>query len=95
MLELGSGSIVITSSITALSAPVGRIAYATSKARSPGRDGRRRRRTVPPDRRARHDVHGVFGEYDFDAAAEQPCRDQFLDRYRAFCADLAAYLESS
>jgi NAD(P)-dependent dehydrogenase (short-subunit alcohol dehydrogenase family) len=31
MLEVGGGSIVITSSITALSAPVGRIAYATSK----------------------------------------------------------------
>ena len=31
MLEQGRGSIVITSSITALSAPVGRVAYATSK----------------------------------------------------------------
>jgi Polyketide cyclase / dehydrase and lipid transport len=35
-----------------------------------------------------------FGEYDCDAADEQSCRDQFLDRYRAFCADLARYLAS-
>ena len=35
-----------------------------------------------------------FGEYDCDADDEQPCREQFLDRYRAFCADLAGYLGS-